>query len=71
MCSKYEFLMCCVTLYLAQIDVQWNLYNERLYDEIYFLWFIHKCVLIKTEGTKLLLLTIPAFWSSSRWPLAT
>ena len=26
---------------------------------------------MKTEGTNLLLLTISAFWSSSRWPLAT
>ena len=26
---------------------------------------------MKTEGTNLLLLTISAFWSSSRWPLAS
>ena len=26
---------------------------------------------MKTEGTSLLLLTMSAFWSSSRWPLAT
>ena len=26
---------------------------------------------MKTEGTNLLLLTISAFWSSFRWPLAT
>ena len=26
---------------------------------------------MKTEGTNLLLLTISAFWGSSRWPLAT
>ena len=45
--------------------------NDHLYNKIYFLWFIQQCVLMKTEGTNLLLITISAFWSSSRWPLAT
>ena len=46
-------------------------YNDHLYNKIYCLWFIQQCVLMKTEGTNSLLLTISAFWSSSRWPLAT
>ena len=45
--------------------------NDHLYNKIYYLWFIQYCVLIKTEGTNLLLLTMSAFWGSSRWPLAT
>ena len=45
--------------------------NDHLYNKIHYLWFIWSCVLMKTEGTNLLLLTISAFWSSSRWPLAT
>ena len=46
-------------------------YNDHLYDKIYYLWFIQLCVLMKTEGTTLLLLTISGLWGSSRWPLAT
>ena len=47
-------------------------YSETcLYDKIYCLWFIQWCVLMKAERTNLLLLKISAFWSSSRWPLAT
>ena len=45
--------------------------NDHLSDKIYYLWFIQYYVLIKTECTTLLLLTISAFWSTSRWPLAT
>ena len=45
--------------------------NDHLYNKSYYLWFIQKYVLMITEGTKLLVLTISAFWSSSRWPLAT
>ena len=45
--------------------------NDHLSDKINYLRFIHWCVLMKTEGTNRLLLTISAFWSSSRWPLAT
>ena len=45
--------------------------NDHLYDKICYLWFIQLCVLVKTEGTNLPLLTISAFWGSSRWPLAT
>ena len=45
--------------------------NDHLHNEINYLWFIQECDLIKTEGTNLLLLTISAFWSSSRWLLAT
>ena len=45
--------------------------NDHLYNKIYYLWFIQKSVLMMTEDTNLLLLTISAFWSSSRWPLAT
>ena len=45
--------------------------NEHLYNKIHYLWFIQECGLMKTEGTNLLLLPISAFWSSSRWPLAT
>ena len=45
--------------------------NDHLYNEIYYLWFIQLCDLMMTEGTNLLGLTISAFWSSSRWPLAT
>ena len=44
--------------------------NDHLYDKIYYLWFIHLCVLVMTEVTNLLGLTLSAFWSSSRWPLA-
>ena len=46
-------------------------YNDHLYNKIYSLWFIQECVSMRTEGTNLLLLTMSAFWSSSRWPLAT
>ena len=45
--------------------------NDHLYNKILYLWSIQWCVLMKTEGTNLLLLIISAFWSSSRWPLAT
>ena len=45
--------------------------NDHLYDKIFPLWYIQWCVLMRTEGTNLLLLTISAFWSSSRWPLVT
>ena len=45
--------------------------NDHLYNKIYYLWFIQQCVSMKTEDTNLLLLTMSAFWSSSRWPLAT
>ena len=45
--------------------------NDHLSNKICYLWFIQWCVLTKTEGTNLLLLTISVFWSSSRWPLAT
>ena len=45
--------------------------NDHLYNKIYYLWFIQWCDLVMTEGTILLVLTISAFWSSFRWPLAT
>ena len=45
--------------------------NDHLYNKIYYLWFIQLCVLMKSDGTNLLLLTISAFWSSSMWPLVT
>ena len=34
--------------------------NDHLYNTIYYLWFIQQCVLMKTEGTNLLLLKISA-----------
>ena len=40
--------------------------NDHLYNKIYYLWFIQLCVLMMTEGTNLLVLTISAFWSSRR-----
>ena len=46
-------------------------YNDHLYNKIYYLQFIQKCILMKTEGTNIILVTMSAFWSSSRWPLAT
>ena len=56
-------------------QLHWNtvkpVCNGHLYNNIYYLWFIQQCVLMKTEGINLLLLTISAFWSSYRWPLAT
>ena len=45
--------------------------NDHLSNKIYYLLFIQWCVLMKTEGSNSLLLTISAFWSSSRWPMAT
>ena len=45
--------------------------NDHLYNKIYYLWFIQLCALMMTEGVNLLMLTISAFWSPSRWPLAT
>ena len=36
-------------------------YNDHLYNDIYYLWFIQQCVLRKNEGTHSLLLTISAF----------
>ena len=44
---------------------------DHLHNQIYCLWFIQQCVLMKIAGTNVLLLTISAIWSSSRWPLAT
>ena len=44
--------------------------NDHPYNKIYYLWFIQQWVLMKTEGINLLLLTISAFWNSTRWPLA-
>ena len=46
-------------------------WNDHLYDKIQYLWLIQWCVLMKNEGTNLLLITISAFWSSSMWPLTT
>ena len=45
--------------------------NDHLYNKLCYLWFIHYCVLMKTEGTNSLLVTISASWGSSKWPLAT
>ena len=45
--------------------------NDHIYCKIYYLLLIQQCVLMKTEGTNLLLLTMSAFWSPSRWPLAS
>ena len=45
--------------------------NDHLYNKSFYLWFIQKYALMMTEGTNLLVLTISAFWGSSRWPLAT
>ena len=45
--------------------------KDHLYNKICYLWFIQYCVWLKTKGSNLLLLTISAFWGSSRWPLAT
>ena len=42
----------------AYTDTAKPVCNDHLYDEIYHLWFIQKCVSIMTEGTNLLLLTI-------------
>ena len=53
------------------VSLQWNLSVTTTSNKIYYLWFIQWCVLMKTEGTNLPLLTISAFWSSSRWPRAT
>ena len=51
-----------------RIHIVKPVYNDHLYDKIYYLWFIQSRVLMKTEGTNLSLLTISAFWSSCRWP---
>ena len=40
--------------------------NDHLYNKSYYLWFIQQCGLMITEGTNLLVLTIYAYWSSSR-----
>ena len=45
--------------------------SDHLNNNINYLWFIQQCVLMETEGINLLLLTISAFCSSFRWPLAT
>ena len=37
--------------------------NDHLYNKTFYLWFIQWCVIMKTEGINLLLLTISAFWS--------
>ena len=39
--------------------------NDHLSNEIYYLWFIQSCVLMKTDGT-IDFLTISAFWNTSR-----
>ena len=43
--------------------------NDHLYDKIYYLWLIQLCVLRKTEGTDLLLLTISASGAHLSIPL--
>ena len=57
--------------FLIQLGTVKPVCNDHLSDKIYYMRFIQLCVLMKTEGTNLLLLTISAFWSSSGWPLAT
>ena len=63
---------CLISLF--QADIKGNTVkcfcNDHLYDKTYYLWFIQYCVLMKTECTYLLLLTISAFWSSlgGPWP---
>ena len=44
-------------------DIVKPVYNDDFYNKIYHLWFIQWCVLMKAEGTNLLLLTISAFRS--------
>ena len=56
---------------LSVLDTVKPVCNDHLYNKIYYLWFIQQWVLMKTEGINLLLLTISAFWSSTRRPLAT
>ena len=52
---------CCI---LAEVSHTVKLVcNDHLYNEMFHMWFIQYCVLMKTEGTNLLLLTISAFWS--------
>ena len=53
------------------VDTVQPVCNDHLDNKIYYLWFIQLRVLMKTGGTNLLLLTISAFWGSSRWPSAT
>ena len=60
-----------IASYLTLCDTVKPVCNDHLYNKIYNLGFIQKCVLMKTEGINLHLLTISAFWSPSRWPLAT
>ena len=43
--------------------------NDRLYDKIDYLWFIQWCVLMKAEGTNLLLVTISAFQKAEKYPI--
>ena len=51
--------MCFVLQYTVKIVC-----NDHLYINIYYLWFIQYCVLMKTEGTNLLVITISAFWAT-------
>ena len=39
-------------------------YNDDFYNKMYHLWFIQQCVLMKADGTNLLLLTFSAFWNN-------
>ena len=45
--------------------------KDHLLNKIDYLWFIQLCALMTTGGTNLLLLSMAAFWGSSRWPRAT
>ena len=36
-------------------------YNDHLYNKVYYLQFIQKYVLMKTEGTNIILVTMSAF----------
>ena len=42
-----------------------------VYMYVYAYMYAYMYTVMKTEGTNLLVLTMSAFWSSSRWPLAT
>ena len=48
--------------YLSKSRTVKPVYNDHLYNKMYHLWFIQLSVLMKTECTNLLLLTISAFW---------
>ena len=68
---KYTQIVKVPDKFAIQLNTVKPVCNDHLFNKINYLSSIQKCDFMKTEGINLLVLTMSAFWSSSRWPLAT